>query len=184
MTLPEGRTGDNWSASFVESPAILRRSSSGFLALNFSQNKDLTDQDLHLLGSLGNFLGGAVENTRLLMTIHKHREELKGLTARLFQSQEMERRRIARELHDEVGQAPVTIDARPRADKRRPGVSDTGALTAQIDELLESLPEEHQRLRAGDAKVIGYLVGQVMRLSGGKADPKVVSEILREKAGG
>lgn len=62
-------------------------------------------------------------------------------------------------------------------------VSDTDELTAQIDELLESLPEEHERLKEGDAKVIGYLVGQVMRVSGGKADPKVVSEILREKAG-
>jgi signal transduction histidine kinase len=46
----------------------------------------------------------------LLMTIHKHREELKGLTARLFQSQELERRRIARELHDEAGQALTGIN--------------------------------------------------------------------------
>ena len=62
------------------------------------------------MGSLGNFLGGAVDNTRLLMTIHKHREELKVLTARLFQSQELERKRIARELHDEAGQALTGIN--------------------------------------------------------------------------
>ncbi|MEX1327415.1 MAG: PAS domain S-box protein [Desulfobacterales bacterium] len=82
----------------------------GFLALDFPSSKDFTEQDLHLLGSLGNFLGGAIENTQLLMTIHKHREELKGLTARLFQSQELERRRIARELHDEAGQALTGIN--------------------------------------------------------------------------
>jgi PAS domain S-box-containing protein len=87
-----------------------KEKASGFLALDFPSNKDLTEQDLHLLGSLGNFLGGAVDNTRLLMTIHKHREELKGLTARLFQSQELERRRIARELHDEAGQALTGIN--------------------------------------------------------------------------
>ena len=87
-----------------------KEKASGFLALDFPSNKDLTEQDLHLLGSLGNFLGGAVENTRLLTTIHKHREELKGLTARLFQSQELERRRIARELHDEAGQALTGIN--------------------------------------------------------------------------
>ena len=87
-----------------------KEKASGFLALDFPPNKDLTEQDLHLLGSLGNFLGGAVENTQLLMTIHKHREELKGLTARLFQSQELERRRIARELHDEAGQALTGIN--------------------------------------------------------------------------
>ena len=87
-----------------------KEKASGFLALDFPSNKNLTEQDLHLLGSLGNFLGGAVENARLLMTIHKHREELKGLTARLFQSQELERRRIARELHDEAGQALTGIN--------------------------------------------------------------------------
>jgi len=87
-----------------------KEKASGFLALDVPSNKNLTDQDLHLLGSLGNFLGGAVENSRLLMTIHKHREELKGLTARLFQSQEVERRRIARELHDEAGQALTGIN--------------------------------------------------------------------------
>jgi PAS domain S-box-containing protein len=87
-----------------------KEKASGFLALVIPQKKALTEQDLHLLGSLGNFLGGAVDNTRLMMTVHKHREELKGLTARLFQSQELERRRIARELHDEAGQALTGIN--------------------------------------------------------------------------
>jgi signal transduction histidine kinase len=87
-----------------------KEKASGFLALDFNQKKNFTEQDLHLLGSLGNFLGGAIDNTRLMTTIHKHREELKGLTARLFQSQELERRRIARELHDEAGQALTGIN--------------------------------------------------------------------------
>jgi PAS domain S-box-containing protein len=81
----------------------------GFLALRIPSRRSLSDQDFHLLGSLGNFLGGAIENNRLLQTIRKHHEELKGLTARLFQSQEVERRRIARELHDEAGQALTGI---------------------------------------------------------------------------
>jgi len=87
-----------------------KEKASGFLALDLPSKKNLTAQDCHLLGSLGNFLGGAVENSRLLKTIHEHREELKGLTAKLFQSQEFERRRIARELHDEAGQALTGIN--------------------------------------------------------------------------
>ena len=87
-----------------------REKASGFLALDLPSQKPLSLQDYHLLGSLGNFLGGAVENRQLLKTIHEHREELKGLTAKLFQSQELERRRIARELHDEAGQALTGIN--------------------------------------------------------------------------
>jgi aspartyl-tRNA(Asn)/glutamyl-tRNA(Gln) amidotransferase subunit B len=61
-------------------------------------------------------------------------------------------------------------------------ISDAGVLAGQIDQVLADHPEEHRRLKEGDAKVIGYLVGQVMRITAGKADPKVVSTILREKA--
>lgn len=63
-------------------------------------------------------------------------------------------------------------------------ISDAGILATQIDRVLDDHPEEYRRLKEGDPKVIGYLVGQVMRISAGKADPKVVSTILREKAAG
>ncbi len=88
-----------------------KEKASGLIALEVPADKDIArGQDYHLLGSLGNFLGGAIENTNLLQTIHRHREELKGLTARLFHSQELERKRIARELHDEAGQALTGIN--------------------------------------------------------------------------
>lgn len=60
-------------------------------------------------------------------------------------------------------------------------ISDTGALAAVVDEVLAGNPEAVDRFRQGEQKVVGFLVGQVMRSTGGKADPRAVQEMLRER---
>lgn len=87
-----------------------KKRASGFIAIEVPSNNQITDRDHRMLGSLGNFLGSAIDNACLVRTIRQHREDLKGLTARLFHSQEQERKRIARELHDEAGQALTGIN--------------------------------------------------------------------------
>ena len=60
-------------------------------------------------------------------------------------------------------------------------VSDSGQVGKWVDEVLAAHPAEVARFRGGEAKLIGFLVGQVMKKSGGKADPKAVQPVLQAK---
>ncbi len=60
-------------------------------------------------------------------------------------------------------------------------VRDTGALAGWIDEVVGSAPNEVARFRQGETKLIGFFVGQVMKRSGGKADPKAIQPLLIER---
>jgi aspartyl-tRNA(Asn)/glutamyl-tRNA(Gln) amidotransferase subunit B len=61
-------------------------------------------------------------------------------------------------------------------------ISDEGALEAAVDAAIAEHPDEWQRYVDGERKLTGFFVGQVMRATGGKADPKIVSRLLAEKS--
>jgi aspartyl-tRNA(Asn)/glutamyl-tRNA(Gln) amidotransferase subunit B len=60
-------------------------------------------------------------------------------------------------------------------------VRDSGALETWVDGVLADFPEEADRVRAGEARLVGFLVGQVMRRSEGRADPRQVNELVRSR---
>jgi aspartyl-tRNA(Asn)/glutamyl-tRNA(Gln) amidotransferase subunit B len=60
-------------------------------------------------------------------------------------------------------------------------VTDSGAIESLVDEVIANNPEQVQQFRDGKEQVLGYLVGQAMKLSQGKANPGQVNQLLREK---
>jgi aspartyl-tRNA(Asn)/glutamyl-tRNA(Gln) amidotransferase subunit B len=60
-------------------------------------------------------------------------------------------------------------------------VSDDASLGAIVDSVIQANPDAVAELRAGKEKIIGFLVGQVMKASKGKANPAKVNIIIREK---
>jgi aspartyl-tRNA(Asn)/glutamyl-tRNA(Gln) amidotransferase subunit B len=74
------------------------------------------------------------------------------------------------------GEVDAIIAARGLAQ-----VNDDGALSAAIDQVLAASPTQVGQFKAGDEKVFGWLVGQVMRAMRGKANPQRLNELLRSR---
>jgi aspartyl-tRNA(Asn)/glutamyl-tRNA(Gln) amidotransferase subunit B len=62
-------------------------------------------------------------------------------------------------------------------------ISDTGAIEAIIDKVIADNPGQVDQFKAGNEKVLGWFVGQVMKASQGKANPGMVNQLLRKKLG-
>jgi aspartyl-tRNA(Asn)/glutamyl-tRNA(Gln) amidotransferase subunit B len=80
--------------------------------------------------------------------------------------------------------AVATSGAAPAEVMRARGleaVSDAGELGAVLEQVLAANPEPLAKLRAGDARLGNFFVGQVMRATGGKADPAVVRRLLEAR---
>ena len=63
-------------------------------------------------------------------------------------------------------------------------ISDTGEIEKIIDEVLAAHPDELGKFRNGKTKLRGFFVGQVMKKTGGKADPKLTNQLLGKKLQG
>ena len=78
-------------------------------------------------------------------------------------------------------------DEDPRSAAERLGlvqVTDQGALSSWVEEVLAAHPGEVARFRQGETKLLSFFVGQVMKRSKGKADPKGVQPVLTERLRG
>ena len=78
------------------------------------------------------------------------------------------------------GDADAVIEARGLKQ-----ITDTGALEAIVDEVLAANAQQVDNYRAADPgkqpKMLGFFVGQIMKKTQGKANPKQVNELLRKK---
>jgi aspartyl-tRNA(Asn)/glutamyl-tRNA(Gln) amidotransferase subunit B len=117
--------------------------------------------------SFGEGQGFPVEPSRLasLITLIKDGVVSQQAAKRVYQ--EMEKN----------GDAPQVIAQRLGLVQ----VGDTDALARWVDDVLAAHPGEMARYKGGETKLIGFFVGQVMKKSGGKADPKRVQPVLLER---
>ncbi len=91
---------------------------------------------------------------------------------------------VAKEVFDamfESGAVEASAAAAIVAERGLEQITDSDALTAIVDEVIAGASKQADEFRGGNEKVMGWFVGQVMKASRGKADPKAVSVLLRDR---
>jgi aspartyl-tRNA(Asn)/glutamyl-tRNA(Gln) amidotransferase subunit B len=89
--------------------------------------------------------------------------------------------RIAKDVFEimlETGQGPAAIVA----ERGLTQVTDTGAIEAAVDQVIAANPDKVAQAK-DKPKLAGWFVGQVMKATGGKANPQAVNQILKDKLG-
>ena len=88
--------------------------------------------------------------------------------------------RIARDVFEEMFETGK--EARQIVEEKGlKQITDTGAIEAAVDAVIAGNPDQVADFQGGNEKAIGWFVGQVMKATGGKANPKIVNELLRKK---
>ena len=88
--------------------------------------------------------------------------------------------KIAKEVFDDM----LKTKEHPRAIVERKGliqVSDAGAIEKIIDEVLSKNSAQREQYRNGKSQLFGFFVGETMKATNGKANPKIVNAILKNK---
>ncbi len=88
--------------------------------------------------------------------------------------------KIAKEVFEAIWNGEGTADEiiEKRGLKQ---ISDDSAIEPIIDEILANNPNQIEQYKGGNTKLLGFFVGQVMKATQGKANPKQVNELLRKK---
>ena len=88
--------------------------------------------------------------------------------------------KIAKQVFEQMaksGESPTKIVE----DKGLLQISDPSKISPIIDEIIAKNPDNVEKFKAGNSKLLGFFVGQVLKSTGGKANPKVVNELVAKK---
>ncbi|MDC9714429.1 MAG: Asp-tRNA(Asn)/Glu-tRNA(Gln) amidotransferase subunit GatB [Gammaproteobacteria bacterium] len=85
---------------------------------------------------------------------------------------------VFKAMWDGEGNADTIIDSQGLKQ-----VTDTGAIEVIVDEIIKNNAAQVEQFKSGNEKILGFFVGQAMKATQGKANPKLLNEMLRSKLG-
>jgi signal transduction histidine kinase len=145
--------------SFLTVPLIVQQNTIGALTLGTTTPDAFSAESIELVHEVVNQLAIAIQQARLFEQVHDGRERLQTLSRRLVEVQEIERRHIARELHDEIGQTLTGLHLLLEINTRAVGTQSQNLQNAQllVNELMRRVREISLDLRPAMLDDLGLL---------------------------
>jgi signal transduction histidine kinase len=152
--------GLGWVRSLVALPMIHEGSVAGFIILFSDWSGFFTQDSFSRLESFANHAALAIGNARIYQRMKESRAQLQSLSRRLVEVQENERKHVARELHDEVGQALTSLMIQLRLlkqDATDPERVEAGVteIIGEVDRVMENLHRLAMDLRPASLDHLG-----------------------------
>jgi signal transduction histidine kinase/DNA-binding response OmpR family regulator len=142
-----------WIRSYVGAPICIQNKVIGFLNVNSATPSFFKEGDADRLQALADLAAVALQNARLFESVSQQSEQLRALTTRLAEAEEVERRQLARELHDQAGQNLTALSLNLRmaynqiAETGEPTRERIEQLCARLEDSLALVKEITKRIR-------------------------------------
>ncbi|MET0987369.1 MAG: Asp-tRNA(Asn)/Glu-tRNA(Gln) amidotransferase subunit GatB [Steroidobacteraceae bacterium] len=130
---------------------------------------------------MGEFSGALNKDNIEIKDAHITAPQLAGLLTRIVD--ETISGKIAKEVFEQMWAERKSADEIIAA-KGLKQITDTSAIEKVIDEVMAANPKQLADYRSGKDKLFGFFVGQVMKVTGGKANPAQVNDLLKKKLAG
>jgi signal transduction histidine kinase len=159
---PKYSASEDGNQSQLAVPLKVKGQVIGVLSVESADLDAFLESDVRLLSTLAAQAAVAIENARLFEEVHAGHERLQALSRRLVEIQEVERSHVARELHDETGQALSSLLLglsllEREADRPEAIVARVSDLEAMVDEMLENLHRLAMHLRPATLDHLGLV---------------------------
>ncbi len=163
--------------AFVNFPLVVREEVIGSLNLGANVPGAFAPPRLEIVQQVADLLTLGLENARLLQQARQHHSELKALTARLVETGESERRRLALELHDRIGQELTLLSIGLDFVRSQVPPEAAAAMHARLDDCQRLVAETAERTRDVMAELRppvldDYGVLAALRWYGGRREPR------------
>jgi len=134
-------------------PLIVQEELIGFLGLGAERPDVFGENQVEIARELANSLAVAIQQARLFRSVRQQREQLRALWARLAEAEEAERRRLARDLHDQVGGNLTALGINLNLVRMHVPGETTGLVRSRLDDSLALVEETTERIRRVTAEL-------------------------------